>query len=187
MQIDIFEEESRKIGFNIADYYLFSKQKYQLTLIYRCFTWEFYALIAGLVCYYIPFSVYGYGVVNSSGMTDDLFSIYFAAYQANIVIHHMQLYVTIRNYTKVFAVSCVVSISALYPITMIMCNYELFPSENLWRHIGEIIFDQFFYQASSVVLASFIVVMPIYIFKTIKMRFVYPHFYPQGQSTCDKE
>ena len=92
------------------------------------------------------------------------------------------MFVTIRNYTKVFAISSVVSMSMLWPITILLCNYELAPSENLNHHLGEIIFDQFFYQASSVIIATAIVIIPIYAFKVLKMRFKFPKFFPQNQS-----
>lgn len=77
---DIYAEEERKVTFNLAEYYLFSKQKYQLPLVYRTFAWEALAVLAGIVHFYIPFYIYGYGVGNSSGRTEDLFSIYFATY-----------------------------------------------------------------------------------------------------------
>ena len=141
---DIYAEETEKLRYNIADYYLFSKVNYQLPLIYRTFVWEVLAVCSGLTCFYIPFYVYGYGIANSSGRTEDLFSIYFASYQANILTHHMQMFVTIRNYTKVFAITSVVSMSMLWPVTILLCNYELAPSENLSYHLGEIMFDQFF-------------------------------------------
>ena len=179
---DIYAEESQNLRYNIADYYLFSKVYYQLPLIYRTFIWEVLAVCSGLICFYIPFYVYGYGVANHSGRTEDLFSIYFASYQANILTHHLQMFVTIRNYTKVFAISSVVSMSMLWPITILLCNYELAPSENLNHHLGEIIFDQFFYQASSVIIATAIVIIPIYAFKVLKMRFKFPQFFPQNQS-----
>ena len=181
---NIYEEEQRLLRYNLADYYPFSKVKYQLPLIYRTFVWEILAICSGIVCFYIPFYVYGYGVANSKGMTEDLFSIYFASYQANILTHHLQMFVTIRNYTRVFAITSIVSLSMLWPITIVLCNYQLVPSENLGYHLGEIIFDQFFFQASSVILATAIVIIPIYAFKVIKMRFVYPEFFPTSQSTC---
>ena len=155
-----------------------------MPLIYRTFVWEILAISSGIACFYIPFYVYGYGVANSSGRTEDLFSIYFASYQANILTHHLQMIVTIRNYTRVFAITCIVSLSMLWPITIVLCNYRLVPSESLGYHLGEIMFDQFFLQASSVALATAIVIIPIYAFKVFKMRFAYPGFYPMGQSTC---
>lgn len=37
--VDIYEEETEKLKFNIADYYIFSKVNYQLPLVYRTFLW----------------------------------------------------------------------------------------------------------------------------------------------------
>ena len=139
--IDIYEEEYRKVGFSLSDYYLFSKNQYQATLVARTFGWELLGMLSGITCFYIPFWIYGYGVADSSGKTEDLFSIYFAAYQACVFTHHMQMFITIRNFTKVMVITSCISLSMLWPISIIMCNYELFPSDNLQYHLGEIIFD----------------------------------------------
>ncbi len=86
--INVYAEEERLLRYNIADYYLFSKVTYQLPLVYRTLAWEVLAICSGFACYYIPFGIYQYGVADSSGRTEDLFSIYFASYQANILTHH---------------------------------------------------------------------------------------------------
>lgn len=140
-------------------------------------------MCAGVTCFFIPFFIYGYGVANSSGKTEDLFTVYFATYQANVLTHHMQMFMTIRNYTSFFVVTSLISLSVLWPITILLCNYNLFPSDNLHHHLGEIIFDQFFYQLSSVVLSTVIILIPVYSFKVIKMRLLSPQFFPLNQST----
>ena len=86
---EIYDEECRKLGFNISDYYLFAKKNYQLTLVYRTLLWELLAFCSGITCFFIPFKIYGYGVANSSAKTEDLFTIYFASYQANVLTHHL--------------------------------------------------------------------------------------------------
>lgn len=90
----------------------------------------------------------------------------------------MQLFMTIRNFSTFFAITCPISILALWPIMIVLANYNVFTSENLDHHLGILMWDQFFYQASSVVLSAFIVVAPIYIFKFFKMRVFYPQFFP---------
>ena len=72
----------------------------------------------------------------------------------------------------------------LWPITIVLCNYELLPAYYLNHHLGTLIFDQFFYQASAVILATVIVIIPIYTMKVTKMSFLFPRFFPRGQSTC---
>ena len=183
---DIYEEEERKIQFNLSDYYLFSKMKYQLPLIQRTLLWELHGIFCGIICFVIAFKIYGYGVANGSGKTEDLFGVYFAAYQANVFIHHMQMFVTIRNYTKFFLITSIISLSMLWPFCSLLCNYSIFlPSENLYDRIGEIVFDQFIYQASTLIISTAIVVSPIYFFKIIKMRMLYPQYFPVNQSTLN--
>ena len=118
---------------------------YQLTLVWRTLAWELLAVVSGIACALIPVYTYGYGVANGSGKTEDLFTIGFAAYQANVLTHHMQMFVTIRNYTAFFGVTCAISLSFLWPIMTVAQNYDLLAQERLSRHIGTIIFDQFFY------------------------------------------
>lgn len=176
--VDFYAEEEKSLRYNISDYYMFNKHKYQLPLVYRTLVWEVLAIISGIVCFYIPFGVYGYGVADSSGRTEDLFSTYFASYQANILTHHLQMFVLIKNYTRFFAITCTASLSMLWPITIVLCNYQILPSEVLHHRMGEIFYDQFFLQLSSVVLSTAVIILPIYCFKIIKMRLVYPQFYP---------
>lgn len=89
MKMNIYDEETKNLRFSIADYYLFTKNHYQLNLLYRTLVWELLAVFSGVVSWYIPFYIYAYGVGNSTGRTEDLFTIAFATYQANVLIHHM--------------------------------------------------------------------------------------------------
>ena len=77
------------MGFSLADYYHFVKVKYQLTLGKRLFIWQTLAILSGFVCFAVPFYAYGYGVANSSGRTEDLYTVAFATYQANVLTHHL--------------------------------------------------------------------------------------------------
>ena len=65
----------------------------------------------------------------------------FATSQAIVLVYNMQLMVYIRNYTPFFAFTCIFSILILWPNTMLLSHFELVESENLWREIGQIMFD----------------------------------------------
>jgi hypothetical protein len=114
-------------------------------LVYRTFLWEAYAIVAGAVSFYIPFWVYGDGVGNGTGKVEGVFAIAFASYQANVLIHNMQLFMTIRNFSTFFAITCPISILALWPIMIVLANYNVFTSENLDHHLGILMWDQFFF------------------------------------------
>ena len=86
----------------------------------------------------------------------------------------MHLFVSIRNYSTFFAFTCPFALSLLWPIMILLANYDVFTCENLARHLGHIMFDQFFLQFSAVLLSTSIIVIPIYIFKFVKMRLLYP-------------
>ena len=185
--LDTYNEESRKLGFNLADYYLLSKKNYQLTLVWRIFFWELYAIVSGIVCCIIPVYIYGLGVAHSSGKTDGLFAAAFAVYQANVLTHHMQMFVTIRNYTWFFGLTCTISLLIFWPTMILQSNYGFYESEYLDHQFGHLFFDQWFLQLSAVLLTTFVIVMPIYVFKFFKMRLLYPEFYPLDQSTWSKK
>ena len=85
----IYEEETAALGYNIAEYYHFAKEKYQHTVLWRIVVWELAAVWASLASYYVPFWAYGLGVANISGKTEDLFAASLAVYACNIIIHHM--------------------------------------------------------------------------------------------------
>lgn len=181
--LDIYDEETNNLRYNIADYYKFSKINYQLPLAKRTFFWELYAIASGCIMFFIPFMVYGYGVADSSGKTESLYTIAFASYQAVVLVHHFNMFVTIRNFSTFYAVTCTIAILITWPCAIVAANYEFITSENMQRHLGHTILDQFFLQASSVVLCTFIICAPIYIWKAFKMRVYYPQFFPLRQST----
>ena len=95
-----------------------------------------------MICSLIPLYIYGFGVANASGRTEDLFTIAFATYQANVLTHHFHLFITMRNYTKWLAVTCTMAILFMWPI---MIMYSNLTSEYLMDHLGFIMFDQIFY------------------------------------------
>jgi len=70
------------------------------------------------------------------------------------------------------------SLGWLWPIATTLCNYEWLPSEMLYRHMGALFFEQTLLQASSVLLATAIIILPIYSLKVVKMRFFEPKFFP---------
>ena len=90
----------------------------------------------------------------------------------------MQMFVTIRNFTTFFAIACPLSIVMLWPCTQLLCNYGWLPSEMLYRHLGTLFFEETLLQVSSVLMATAVIILPIYCFKVIKMRLVYPDFFP---------
>ena len=98
-------------------------------------------MASGIICWYIPFFIYGYGVANWSGRTEDLFTIAFATYQANVLTHHMQLFITIRNYTLFYFFTGLSAILFMWPIMIALSNYGIFSAETLGRHLGTIMIE----------------------------------------------
>ena len=85
----IYREEKRKLGFDLADYYYFSKTYYQHTILRRNLIWEFFAIWAGVMNFLVPFVTYGYGISNISGKNEDFSPAAFSSFLANFLCHHL--------------------------------------------------------------------------------------------------
>ena len=179
--LDAYEEETRKCGLNLADYYAFCKRYYQLPLIMRTLLWEMLGIVSGIVSYYLAFGAYGFGVANESGRTEDMFTIALAVYQSNILIHHLQLFTTVRNWTPFLAVNAVLSLSIMWPWMCVLAQRSP-ASEYLRYHVWTALFQQFFLQSSIVVLSTFIVTSIIYLAKIVKMQYAFPAYFPTTSS-----
>ncbi len=66
------------------------------------------------MCYLVPFFSYGYGVANKSGKTEDLYAASFAAIIANIMMTHVQIFISIRSYTLWLAAWCLISVAETF-------------------------------------------------------------------------
>ena len=84
-----YDKETREVGYSIAEYYLFSRTKFQKPILWRLLIWEAWSFFTGAICYFVPFFSYGYGVANKFGKTEDLYAASFAAIIANIMITHV--------------------------------------------------------------------------------------------------
>ena len=73
-------------------------------------------ILSGTVNFIIPFYAYGYSVGTITGKTDDYSTAAFAAFTANFMAHHMQLFTTIRNYTTFYLVTGTTAMLFLFPI-----------------------------------------------------------------------
>ena len=107
----------------------------------------------------------------------------FATYQANVLTHHLQLFVTIRNFTSFYAFTCTLAILFMWPMFILLSHFAATSRETLSFRMGEILLDQFFLQFSTIWLSTILIVGPIYIFKFFKMRLYFPEYYPLNQST----
>ena len=92
------------------------------TAVIRVFYWCAYSFYAGYVCFYSAFWVYGLGVANSDGKTEDLWTISFSMLITLIASHHVILFWQIRNYTIWLVGWCIVSVVNT-PIAMVCVEY----------------------------------------------------------------
>ena len=117
-----YDKEMEALGFNIESYYRFSKKHFMKTALVRVFFWSVYSVYAGAVCYFVPYWAYGLGIANKSGKTEDLWTISLAMIITNVLMHHGQLIIQIRNYTWLIVAAAVFSLSWL-PISILMVEY----------------------------------------------------------------
>jgi hypothetical protein len=75
----------------------------------RLLVWSAYSFFAGWICYYVAFQSYGLGVAGKNGKTEDLYTASLAAVMAIVVLHHVQIFQSIRNLTWWLLLWCVIS------------------------------------------------------------------------------
>ena len=54
------------------------------------------------------------------------------------------MFIQIRNFSTLFALTCPISMLMLWPIIITMCNYEILPSEALYQHLGTLFVEETF-------------------------------------------
>lgn len=84
-----YEKETVELGFEISDYFKFSRKFFQKSILWRLLIWEAWSFFAGAICYFVPFFSYGQGIANKAGKTEDLYAASFAAIISLILIHHV--------------------------------------------------------------------------------------------------
>jgi len=172
--VSIYDTETEEVGYSVAEYYAFTRENYQKTILKRILAYELISVWASFVSYYIPFQAYGLGIANSSGKTEDLFAASLAVYAVNIFMHHFQMYITIRNYSKWFAITCPVSIMVFYPFFLIAADTV---GESMYGRIWEITGEQWVLFYGTVIISTFIAVIPIYLCKVYKMTCYAPKYF----------
>ena len=173
-KVSVYDTETEQVGYNIAEYYGFCRENYQKTILTRILAYEVVSIWASFVSYYIPFQSYGLGVANYSGKTEDLFAASLAVYAVNIVMHHFQMYITIRNWSSWFAITCPLSLMVFYPFFLIAADSV---GESMYARIWEITGEQWVLFYGTVIISTFIAVVPIYLVKVYKMTIYAPQYF----------
>ena len=58
-QAGTYEEETKALGYSMAEYYKHSLKYYNNPALYRWLLWSAYSFWTGWVCFWIPFFAYG--------------------------------------------------------------------------------------------------------------------------------
>lgn len=74
------------------------------------------AIFSGAMNFFIPFFAYQYSVATLTGKSDDYATPAFAGFLANFYAHHMQMFLTIRNYTFFYLFTGTLGIFFLFPM-----------------------------------------------------------------------
>jgi hypothetical protein len=82
------------------------------------------------MCYAIPFFGYGMGVGDLSGKNTDLWAAGLVSIMVNILVHHVQIFLLIRNYTVWILVGSIFSLSMI-PFTWVIIDFVA--GVPLWR------------------------------------------------------
>ena len=83
-----YQQELKEVGFDVAEYYSFSKEFYVKKTLHRMIVWSAYSFWAGAVAYCVPFFAYGSGVVSTEGKSDDLWAAGTVSLCILCIAHH---------------------------------------------------------------------------------------------------
>jgi len=117
-----YDIETKGLGFTIASYYKFCRSFNMKSMLYRIIIWSAYSFYAGFFCYYAPFITYGTGMANKLGKTEDFWTAGLASILICVGMHHIQLFMQIRNYTWWLGLWCFISFMWL-PIAIFFVNF----------------------------------------------------------------
>lgn len=117
-----YKTETKSVGFRLTHYYRFSKGFNIQPIFGRCLWWEAYSFVAGSILYFVPFAAYGLGMANIDGKTEDLYTCGLVSIIGNILIHHIQMMITVRHWTWPLVAGVSFSL-AWIPLTMIIIDY----------------------------------------------------------------
>lgn len=160
-------------------FYKYNKDFNVVPLFYRCLFWIAYAFPAGFICYYVPFYSYGLSVANIDGKTEDLWAPGLVSIVSNILVHHVQMMIAVRNWTWGLSIACFFSLLTV-PVSFVLVEY--FFGIHLWqRHFRDIYYEQFPIQLFTTLFTVSLICLPIYLWKAVKMMFLHHKYYPRQQ------
>jgi len=173
-----YDEETKKLGYSMPDYYDFCKTHYMRPLFYRMILWATYSFWAGFVSFATAFYAYsdGMGIGGKSGRTNDMWAMAFVSFTANIALHHAQIMLTIRNYTVVLMGWCVFSMLMFIPFTVSFVDFWV-GIPLLHRQYSEILGLEAGMFWAILVLSALLTSLPILMFKAAKMVLYAPQFF----------
>lgn len=110
------------MGFDVGQYYTFSKEFYVKLTFHRMIAWSAYAFWAGAVAYCVPYFAFRYGVVSTDGKSDDLWAAGVVSMCIMCFAHHFQLFCTIRHWNVQMWAWCIFSFLEL-PGFMVLVDH----------------------------------------------------------------
>ena len=91
-------------------------------LISKLFKWVLYAWFSGIVIFYISFLTYGNfgGIANGDGKTDGIWTAGFASFTILILVHHIIIFISTKNYTYLIVLAYIFSLLCFMPISVLL-------------------------------------------------------------------
>ena len=165
----------------LADYYHHAREVIIQPLISKLMNWCLYAWLSGFILFYVSFFTYGHyggvysrGIINQDGKTDGVWTAGFASFTILILVHHIIIFISTRNYTIYIAVAYIFSLLCFMPITILL-NETTSGTMMYKTTFSDILSTPLYW--TIVILGTTAIVIPFYFVKQYDELFRYPVMY----------
>lgn len=141
-------------------------------LWYYC-VWFALSFAASVVMFFLPAYAYYQAIVDKSGRTDGVWAEGFAVFATMVTVHHIQVYISTRNYTRWLFGFYVLSYLLFFPLVVVLNDFDL--GSTMYRStFTDILTEPQFWL--SFILATAVISLPLYLIKSIRYNTIIPEF-----------
>ena len=167
----LLSNNESKLGFKLSKYYEHSKNKVIERTIPYFSIWHVYALVTGIVFYYIP--AYAYNEATYMGRPEGVWAPNFVIICLLVLAHHVNSAIGTKNWTFFIFSMFIISFFIFMPLTVYM-NNAVPTTYSYMTHFSETMHSPTFWLSLTVALS--IIVLPFYGVHVVWNLLMYPEF-----------
>ena len=106
----------------LSSYYRHAREVIIQPIVSRLFKWSLYSWVSGFILFHVSFFTYGpfNGIISYQGKTDGVWTAGFTCLSVSVVVYHLIIYISTRNYTIITVPIYIFSFLCFMPITVLM-------------------------------------------------------------------